>query len=71
MYRRVVAEHDHFRAFEAHDAKGFGPTTVVAQAHADLSVEFREDTKAQVAMLKIAFFQMLKGSPGFVFVMTR
>ena len=34
VVRRVVAEHDHLDALQAHDAVGLGPAAVVADAHA-------------------------------------
>src|SRR3546814_20843500 len=59
--RRVVAEQDHLRPLQRHDAVGFGPAAVVAEAHADDAVHRPEHRESQSARPEIALLEMLKG----------
>ena len=66
--RRVVAQHHHFGALQAHDAKGLGPTAVVANAHAHAGVHGVPHLEAFVAHLEVLFLQVLKWRGRFVVV---
>ena len=57
---RVVAEQDEFNALHAHNAVGFGPAPIVADAHADIGAERAPDREAQIAGLEVALLEMLK-----------
>jgi hypothetical protein len=46
---------------QTHHAVGFGPATVIADAHAHDATHRAPDRKAKISGLKIALFQMLKG----------
>src|SRR5947209_20422417 len=59
---RVVAEHDHLDALQPHDAVGFGPAPIVADAHAENPAERAPDGKTEVARLEITLFEMLEGA---------
>ena len=55
---RVVAQHDHLRALQPHDAERLGPASVVANALADDDVvlEHLPDVEAQVPDLEVLLF---------------
>src|SRR5947209_7502434 len=57
---RVVAEHNHLDALQPHDAVGFGPAPIVADAHAENPAERAPDGKTEIARLEIALFEMLE-----------
>src|SRR5204862_5983683 len=61
--RRVIAEHDHLDALQAHDAIGLGPAPVVADAHAHDPAEGAEHAEAEIADLEIMLLQMLALPP--------
>lgn len=56
----VVADKNDFCALKRHDAVGFWPTAVVADAHTDDAAQRAPDRKAEIAWLEIALFQMLR-----------
>src|SRR3546814_12670565 len=58
--RRVVAEQDHLRPLQRHDAVGFGPAAVVAEAPADDAVHPPSHRESQIARLEIALLEMLQ-----------
>src|ERR1700676_2063942 len=68
---RVVAEHDHLDALQAHDAIGLGPPPVVADAHAHDPAKAAPDLEAIITGLEIAFFQMLVDAVGLRLGMAR
>src|SRR3546814_13044008 len=68
--RRVVAEQDHLRPLQRHDAVGFGPAAVVAEAHADDAVHRPEPRESQIARPEIALVAMLKGPRRLVLAQT-
>src|SRR3546814_19905235 len=51
--RRVVAEQDHLRHLQRHDAVGFGPAAVVAEAHADDAFHRPEHRESPLARSEI------------------
>ena len=57
---RVVAEHDHLDALQAHDAVGLRPAPVIADAHAENAAEHAPHRKAEIAGLEIALLEMLE-----------
>src|SRR4029453_9432362 len=61
--RRVVAEHDHLDALQAHDAIGLGPPSVVADAHAHDPAEGAEHAESEITDLEIVLLQMLALPP--------
>src|SRR5205809_7684545 len=69
--RRVVAERHDLDPLQPHDAPGFGPAPVVADAHADDSIVSAPYFEALVADLEIALFEMLEGSIGQMLGMPR
>ena len=62
--RRVVAEHDHLDALQAHDAIGLRPAAVVADAHAEDAAHGAPHREAEIARLEIALLQMLERALG-------
>src|SRR3984893_6559280 len=60
MGRRVVTEHYHFDPLQAHHAVGLRPSAIVADAHADDSVERPPRAKPQVAYVEVALLEMLE-----------
>lgn len=68
---RVVAEQHHFDALQTHDAVGFGPAAIVADAHANDAAKGSPHIEAQVAHFEVALFEVLKGAMGFIFGVTR
>src|SRR3981081_3312584 len=69
--RRVVAEHDHLDALQAHDAIGLGPAPGVADAHAHDPAKAAPDLEAVITRLEIAFFKMLVDAVGLRLGMAR
>src|SRR5215469_8895443 len=69
--RRVVAERDDLDALQPHDAEGFRPAPVVADAHADDGVEGAPHFEALVADIEIALFEMLERRVGQMLGMPR
>src|SRR6202046_2878541 len=63
VIRRVVSEHHQFDALKAHNAVGFRPSAVVADAHAHHAAESAPNAEPEVSWLEIAFLQMLVGAP--------
>src|ERR1041385_438004 len=57
---RVVAERDDLDALQSHDAVGFGPAPVVADAHAHDRVLHAPDAEALIPDVEIALLQMLE-----------
>src|SRR5579862_9560691 len=57
---RVVAERNDLDSLQPHDAEGFGPAPIVADAHADDRVHRPPHLEALVADVEIALFQMLE-----------
>ena len=66
VHWRVVTQHHQVHVLHAHDAPGFGPAAVVAQAHAHHPTHGAKDRKAQIANLEITLFQMLPGPFRFI-----
>src|ERR1043165_1584728 len=60
--RRVVAEHDHLDALQAHHTIGLGPAPVVADTHAHDPAHGAPYREAEIARLEIALLQMLEGA---------
>src|ERR1700730_11062930 len=65
--RRVVAEGNDLDPLQPHDAPGFRPTPVVADAHPDDGVKDAPYFETLVADIEIALFEMLEGSIGQMF----
>src|SRR5881396_1819075 len=60
--RRVVAERHDLDPLQPHDAPGFRPTPVIADAHPDNRIISAPHPEALVADIEIALFEMLEGS---------
>ena len=71
MLGRVVTEHDHLDALEAHDAIALGPASVVADHHAKPPAHGLPDRPAEIAGLEIALLEILKDGVRPVIGMTR
>src|SRR6056297_2978108 len=56
----VVAEHENLGPLKGHHAKGFRPTAIITDAHADPARWCREGGKAKVTDLEIAFLKVLE-----------
>ena len=69
VYGRVVANKDHLRALQRHDAVTLGPAAVVAQRHAHGAAKGLVHTKV-FAGCEVTFFQMLEFAPGLVLEVT-
>src|SRR3954462_12290904 len=68
--RRVVTEHDHLDALQTHPPIGFGPTPVIADAHAHDAAHGAPHRKAEIAGLEIALPKMLERALGIERVMS-
>src|SRR5688572_16033591 len=68
---RVVAQHDHLDALQAHHPIGFGPAPVIADAHAHDAAEATPDPETKIARLEIALLQMLVNAVGLWLGMAR
>ncbi len=66
----VVAQQDHLRALQAHDAIGLGPAAVVAQGHAHHPAKAAPDIE-RFSRLEVVLLQMLECAPWFVLGMPR
>jgi hypothetical protein len=58
--RGIVAKKYQLDCLEPHDAIRFGPTAIIANAHADIAAEGTPNWKAQVARFEIPLLQMLE-----------
>src|SRR5207237_359658 len=61
---RVVAERHDLDPLQPHDAPGFRPTPVIADAHPDDRIESPPHPESLVANIEIALFEMLEGCLG-------
>ena len=69
--RRVVSQHHHLGALQAHNPKGLGPTSVVANAHPHAGAHSLPHLEALVSHVEIFFLQVLKRRRWFVVVVPR
>ena len=65
VHRRVVADHHHLDALQAHDPIGLAPAAVIADRHPHHAAECVDHTEA-ASRLEIALLQMLKLAPRLV-----
>ena len=71
MHRGVVAKGHQLGPLQPKDAPCLRPAAVIADTHPHVPAETFEHAKAEVAGLKIAFLQMLEGTPRLVLTMSR
>ncbi len=71
VHWRVVSEHDQLDPLQPKNPKGFGPASVIANAHADFATKCIKCIKTHIAHFEISFFQVLKWKAWFMLNMPR